>query len=186
MNFTNNYHIKIFDDFYSAYGQQIDKLWLELKDVVIDVYDKDSARLKDYIINRDVFGDMSGEINSPFQCYPKFQYYNQTFNDIIMRGDLCNTAHLTQQEQFALIAHEIGHFVSKYKNTGLNGQADEFYADDRTVELGLRCELASALQKCMAVIPQPNISDPFLQMIQKQQNSVKNMADMLRERIDRL
>lgn len=186
MNFTNNYHIKIFDDFYSVYGQQIDKLWLELKDVVIDVYDKDSARLKAYIINRDVFGDMSGEINSPFQCYPKFQYHNQTFNDIIMRGDLCNTANLTQQEQFALIAHEIGHFVSSYRNTGLKDQEDELYADDRAVELGLRCELASALQKCMAVIPQPNISDPILQMIQKQQNSVKNVADMLQKRIDRL
>lgn len=186
MNFTNNYNIQVFDDFMQIYLQNIDILWTELKDIVIDVYDKDSAQLKDYIINHDLLGDMSENIDSPFQCYPKVQYHNQTFNDIIMRGDLCNTAHLTQQEQFALIAHEIGHFVSKYKKTGLNGQADEFYADDRTVELGLRCELASALQKCIAVIPQPNISDPFLQMIQKQQDSVKNMADMLQERIDRL
>ena len=186
MNFINNYHIKIFDDFYSVFGKQTDNLWTELKDIVIDVYDKDSAQLKDYIINHDLLGDMSENIDCPFQCYPNFQYHNQTFNDIIMRGDLCIAAHLTQQEQFALIAHEIGHFVSKYKNTGLNGQADEFYADDRTVELGLRCELASALHKCMAVIPQPNISDPILQMIQKQQDSVKNMADMLQERINRL
>ena len=43
-----------------AYFHNIDRLWLELKDVVIDVYDKDSARLKDYIINLDVLGDKIG------------------------------------------------------------------------------------------------------------------------------
>lgn len=186
MNFTNNYHIKIFDDFYSAYGQQIDKLWPELKDVVIDVYDKDSARLKDYIINRDVFGDMSGEINSPFQCYPKFQYHNQTFNDIIMRGDLCNTANLTQQEQFALIAHEIGHFVSSYRNTGLKDQEEERYADDRAAELGLGKDLANALDKCMAIVPMQNSTDPLVQMLQKQYGSHGKMKDKTKERIKRL
>lgn len=186
MEFTNSYKIKVFDDFMQSFSQKIDSLWSELKDVTIDVYEKDSAPLKTYIINHNVFGDMSGYIDCPFQCYPNFGYQGMIFNDIIMRGDLCLKANLTQPEQFALIAHEIGHFVSKYKKTGLNGQADEFYADEKAVELGLGCELASALRKCITVIPQPNSSDPFLQMIHKQYDSVKNMADMLQERIDRL
>lgn len=186
MNFTNKYNIQIFEDFLQLYSQKIDTFWPELKGVIIDVYDKDSAQLKDYIINHNVHGDLSGNIDSLFQCYPNYEYNNQTYNDIIMRGDLCQKANLTQQEQFALIAHEIGHFVSAYSNTGFRGQKDECYADDMAAKLGLRKDLVSALQKCMTILPEQNSTDPFLNMLQQQHDSVKNMKVMLQERIDRL
>ena len=149
MIFTNKYNIQVFEDFMQLYSRTIDTLWPELKGVIIDVYDKYSAQLKDYIINHNVHGDLSGNIDSLFQCYPNYEYNNQTYNDIIMRGDLCQKANLSQQEQFALIAHEIGHFVSAYSNTGLRGQKEECYADDMAAKLGLRKGLVSALQKCM-------------------------------------
>lgn len=186
MIFTNKYNIQVFEDFMQSYSQTIDAFWPELKGVVIDVYDKDSAQLKDYIINHDKFEDLSGNIDSLFQCYPNYEYNNQTYNDIIMRRDLCQKANLSQQEQFALIAHEIGHFVLTYKNIELIGQEEEFYADDRAAELGLRKDLASALQKCMTILPVQNSTDPFLKMLQQQHDSVKNMKVMLQERIDRL
>lgn len=186
MNLINNHHIQIFDDFYSVYGQQIEKLWPELKDVVIDVYDKNSAQLKDYIIKHDVFGDMSENIDSPFQCYPNFQYHNQTINDLIMRDDLCQKATLTKQEHFALIAHEIGHFISAYRNTGLKGQEEEYFADARAKELGLGQELANALRKCMEIIPAPDSNDPFVHMQQQQHESNETMKDKILERIDKL
>ena len=186
MIFTNKYNIHVFEDFMQLYSQKIDTFWPELKGVIIDVYDKDSAQLKDYIINHDKFEDLSGNIDSLFQCYPNYEYNNQTYNDIIMRRDLCQKANLTQQEQFALIAHEIGHFVLTYKNTGLIGQEEEFYADDRAAELGLRKDIVSALQKCMTILPVQNSTDPFLNMLQQQHDSVKNMEVMLQERIDRL
>lgn len=85
MIFTNKYNIQVFEDFLQSYSQTIDTLWPELKGVVIDVYDKDSAHLKDYIYH-DVIGDLSEIIDCTFQCYPKFQYHNQMYNDIIMRG----------------------------------------------------------------------------------------------------
>lgn len=97
---------------------------------------------------------------------------------------MCQKANLTLQEQFALIAHEIGHFVSAYRNTGLRGQEEECYADNRATELGLGKDLASALQKCMTILPVQNSTDPFLNMLQQQHDSVKNMKDMLQERID--
>ena len=186
MIFTNKYNIQVFEDFMQLYSQKIDTFWPELKDVIIDVYDKDSAQLKDYIINHDKSEDLSGNIDSLFQCYPNYEYNNQTYNDIIMRGDLCQKANLSQQEQFALIAHEIGHFVLTYKNTGLIGQEEEFYADDRAAELGLGKDLASALQKYMKIIAVQNSPDPFLKMLQQQHDSVKNMKVLLQERIDRL
>lgn len=186
MNFTNKYNIQVFEDFLQSYSQTIDAFWPELKGVIIDVYDKDSAQLKDYIINHDKFEDLSGNIDSLFQCYPNYEYNNQTYNDIIMRRDLCQKANLTQQEQFALIAHEIGHFVLTYKNIELIGKEEEFYADDRAAELGLGKDLASALQKCMTILPVQNSTDPFLNMLQQQHDSVKNMKVLLQERIDRL
>lgn len=186
MIFTNKYNIQVFEDFMQSFSQKIDSLWSELKDVTIDVYDKESAPLKTYIINHNVFGDMSGNIDCPFQCYPNFGYQGMIFNDIIMRGDLCQKANLSQQEQFALIAHEIGHFVSAYRNTGLRGQKEECYADDMAAKLGLRNDLVSALQKCMTILPVQNNTDPFLNMLQQQHDSVKNMKVLLQERIDRL
>lgn len=186
MNFTNKYNIQVFEDFMQLYSQKIDAFWPELKGVIIDVYDKDSAQLKDYIIYHDKFGDLSVYIDCTFQCYPNYEYNNQTYNDIIMRGDLCQKANLSQQEQFALIAHEIGHFVSAYSNTGLRGQKEECYADDMAAKLGLRNDLVSALQKCMAILPVQNSTDPFLNMLQQQHDSVKNMKVLLQERIDRL
>ena len=99
MNFTNKYNIQVFEDFLQLYSQKIDTFWPELKGVIIDVYDKDSAQLKDYIINHDKFEDLSGNIDSLFQCYPNYEYNNQTYNDIIMREDLCQKANLSQQEQ---------------------------------------------------------------------------------------
>lgn len=186
MIFTNKYNIQVFEDFMQLYSQMIDTLLPKLKGVVIDVYDKDSAQLKDYIINHDKFGDLSVYIDCTFQCYPNYEYNNQTYNDIIMREDLCQKANLSQQEQFALIAHEIGHFVSAYSNTGFRGQKDECYADDMAAKLGLRKDLVSALQKCMTILPVQNSTDPFLNMLQQQHDSVKKMKVMLQERIDRL
>lgn len=83
----------------------------------------------------------SFEQNDPFSCNihvsPQYIFYNEAKADELG---------LTEEERFACIAHEIGHYRD---NTPLNGssQEREYNADDFATQLGLRLPLISALEK---------------------------------------
>lgn len=154
MRFSNKFNIDIFNIFEERYSSDINKLYPEVETVVIDVYDKASGKIKDYITHFPGFGvntveDKSAEINNPFQCFPHF-YYNvecEYYDDIIMVDSICKSINLDENEQLALIGHEIGHFIYCYK--GVRDFNEEEFADQIACKLGLSSYLKTALDKCL-------------------------------------
>lgn len=82
----------------------------------------------------------------------------------IMRHEAsCKTAGLTTDEQYALIAHEVGHFVASIERIQQWGFDEEVYADSIAVKIGLHNELMSALQKLINSPMTDKTSIPVLQ-----------------------
>ena len=145
MKFCNQYGIKTFDDFYHFFAYRIAINWTELMHETIDVYNE--MHLKDFmtnpnsLINKDVLND------SPYTSFcfrPTTTGYE---NDIIENTALCQKLQLTDEERFALIAHELGHFVEVKNHRGNDSNKEEIACDEYAVELGLGSALKSALQK---------------------------------------
>lgn len=74
---------------------------------------------------------------------------NSVSASIIYSSTLCEQIGLSDVEQFACIAHEVGHIIH-YFNENLNGANElviEMKADSIATELGLSSHLKSVLQK---------------------------------------
>ena len=129
MNFNNLDRTKIFDAFYQKFKGKINL------DSTISIYNSD---YKEGNIVRQL--ELTGN-DSPYIC--------DVQNSEIMRSEsICSTCNFTLEEEFALIAHELGHFNVKLNNIKCNNTQDEEYnADNYAVNLGLRNELKNALIK---------------------------------------
>ncbi len=91
----------------------------------------------------------------------------------------CSRFNFSQGEEFALIAHELGHANIKKNNIQCKGLQEEFEADDYAVGLGLRSELKSALENiCRGY---QDISGGFFDMF-----GLQDPKKDLEERITRL
>ena len=145
MKFNNQYGIKSFDDFYHYFAYKIAINWTELMHETIDVYNE--MHLKDFmtnpksLMNRDVIND------SPYMSFCFRKTVNGYENDIIENTDLCQKLQLTDKEKFALIAHELGHFIERKSHRGDGSNKEEIACDEYVVELGLGNALISALRK---------------------------------------
>lgn len=145
MKFNNQYGIKAFDGFYHYFAYKIAINWTELMHETIDVYNE--THLKDFmtnpnsLINKDVLND------SPYTSFCLRQTTTGYENDIIENTALCQKLQLTDEERFALIAHELGHFVEVKNHRGNDSSKEEIACDEYAVELGLRSALKSALRK---------------------------------------
>lgn len=121
MGFNNLDNTKIFDDFWDKYGQSLQ----HIDDIKVESSD-----------------DVS-DINNPYGI--------DTSQDpmIIKRYRIqCSRFNFSQGEEFALIAHELGHaYIQENSKQFSYILEEECNADDYAVNLGLGNELKSALEK---------------------------------------
>lgn len=148
MNFINFDNTQIFNTFIDRFGGQIDL------DVDIKVFSSsyESGRMILILANSDRNED------SPYRC--------STYTKEISRSiSLCSDCLLTEDEELACIAHEIGHI--KYKNELSKKRICEsedlfdveVYADKFAVELGLGSNLKNALLKIITANVKPELND---------------------------
>lgn len=85
-----------------------------------------------------------------------YYLYQKTDNDassvyaeIVVNNELCNELCLTEQEQLAAIAHEVGHIMLHFRNDkeSLSVSMEELVSDSYACEIGLSKPLSSLLQK---------------------------------------
>ena len=69
---------------------------------------------------------------------------------IAINEQICQKLDLTQKEQYAMIAHEIGHILDSSPREENNQLGREFNADLFAVKLGLSKELKTGLEKIVA------------------------------------
>lgn len=153
MEFKNLDNTKIFDDFWDKYGKSLQFT----NDIIVKSSNDDS------------------DINNPYGFVPN--YIPLT----IKRYNIpCSRFNFSQEEEFALIAHEFGHAYIQENNIKCSNFAEECEADDYAVTLGLRNDLKSALKNILN-----NFQDPLGALYDAFPN-VYNPKKYLKERIDRL
>ncbi len=90
------------------------------------------------------------------ELHPRFSwiaYDNDPFakngNNIAINEQICQQLNLTQEEQYAMIAHEIGHILDNTPREIDNQLYREYNADQFAVKLNLTNELITGLEKLM-------------------------------------
>lgn len=161
MNFNNLDKTKIFDDFYQKFKGKINL------DSTISIYNSDYR--EGNIVQQLELTDN----DSPYIC--------DVQNFEIMRSkSICSTCNFTQEEEFALIAHELGHLNVRLNNIKCKDIQDEEYkADEYAIKLGLGNELKSALGKIL--VAYQGKSDEWVEML-----GLQDTKNNLRERIMRI
>lgn len=121
MGFNNLDNTKIFDDFWDKYGQSLQHI--------------------DYIIVES--SDDVSDINNPYGIDT-----SQVPMTIKRYRIQCSRFNFSQGEEFALIAHELGHaYIQENPKQFSDILEEECTADDYAVNLGLGSELKSDLIK---------------------------------------
>lgn len=147
-------HISLYKSFINEYASKINKFCPELKGVLINMTDDKDENLPLYLKNNPLFEQ--GCFNSPFICYPRFEYDGIEHNDIIM--ETCSNVDYETAEQYALIAHEIGHISNKYKDLNFSNNQEELQADQLAVKLGLGGSLKTAIEKMIPLSEEKFVS----------------------------
>lgn len=129
MNFNNTDNTVIFDEFLQRYKNQANLS----KNIKTYSSSYENGSLSQAI--KGIAGD-----DSPYICH--FIDY-----EIMRSVKCCDICVFTQEEEFALIAHELGHLNAYDKGLNLTVLNDEMYADRLAVHLGLRDAMISALLK---------------------------------------
>lgn len=142
--FNNYCGDSVFDQFNLLYGDRLMSICPLLRKFRITVLPIDEL-IKSHIIT---------EQDADNQAY--LNYIEKTEQDasetrayIGKDNEIIETLCFTREEQFACIAHEIGHFFFFFHTNqdGKGGQGEEIAADQYVCRLGLREPLHSALQK---------------------------------------
>ncbi len=169
MKFKNSNQISIFDEFTNLYGKTVDTLYPEMQAITVNVCTND-------IISTVSSGD------SPF-------FYDKDSNGykIEYAPKCCDDYEFTDDEKFALIAHELGHIILDLKNqSNCDSQAEELQAEELQADkiastIINKDYLKSALQK-MANSIDMNNDWSELQGV----SSPKQIKENLEERIKSL
>lgn len=149
LRFQNPHNHFIFSQFYSLYAKRACLLWPELMLLSIDVYN--NHHLKSFMTAPDAFCTPTVLSETPYLSFCFRTTANGTIeNDIIENTYLCTNLGLSPDEKYALIAHELGHFVEIVKKSSFrNGFHEESTCDQYAVQLGMKAEIKSALQKLL-------------------------------------
>ena len=73
--------------------------------------------------------------------------FARKFNNIAINEQVCHQLNLTQEEKFAMIAHEIGHILDNTPRDMNNQLNREINADEFAIKLNLSKELNTGLEK---------------------------------------
>lgn len=123
MKFNNKDNTPIFDTFMNKYGSVINYLYPELNDVEITV---------STLTQEEKESSHENHQDSPFDC-------DVDKNTIKRSNEDCIKCDLNDDEEMALIAHEVGHFVVKKK--------EEILSDGYAAKIVDKNHLIVSLQK---------------------------------------
>jgi hypothetical protein len=149
MNFKNLDDTGIFDDFLLQYGSHINL------NVQLNGYSSN------YKGNTGIFETLKNWNDPNYIYLDNTPYMNWVFAafplEIVRSVNCCKKCCFTKDEEFALIAHEIGHIDAVYRKLALSKIDEELYADAYAVNLGLAKDLKAALSKMISA----NVNPPF-------------------------
>lgn len=144
MIFLNVNNLSVVTDFEKLYGLQLCNSYPELTSTQIKIY---TDKLGDgWIKNWDSSND------SPYTS-------NHAINEIMRSDEIYNKCCFSREEEFAILAHELGHIVIGKKGLKImNNLQEEKEADRLAVSLGLKEPLKIAIQKMIDhnINPQKN------------------------------
>ena len=160
MLFNNPNNEQLFNDFYKNYMHVIDGIYKDVNQrfFMTDVY-TDTGSFIGFSNDdkRRLYNPQNSD--TPFQCLNNFMGHTE----IMRHKACCDAGRFSPEEQYALIAHEIGHFIAAIERIQVYGFDEEVFADTIAVKIGLRNEIVSAIQKLIkspmtdkTVIPELN------------------------------
>lgn len=133
MIFKNINNLEVVTDFEANYGGKLCEEYPELTNMGIRIY---TDKQGNGFIKR--WDDSN---NSPYTS-------NHVVTEIMRSEEVYNKCAFTEEEEFAILAHELGHIVAgKREQKSEDNLQEELNADQMLVLLGLASHMASALQK---------------------------------------
>lgn len=151
MNFKNLDNTDIFDDFFQQYSSRIN-LSVQL-----------NGYSSNYKGNTEIFRTLNDWGDPNYTYLDNTPYTNWCVEDhpleIVRSVNCCKRCCFSKDEEFAIIAHEIGHIEITITSRSKGGLEEEIEADKFAVKLGLKNELINALQKMIGAEINPAKED---------------------------
>lgn len=154
MIFNNVNNLQAVTDFEALYSQQLLSSYPELSQHTVKIYtDKEGDG---FIRQNDVRND------SPYTS-------NHIVHEIMRSEEVYNKCNFTREEEFVILAHEIGHMIAGWKGEKCdNNLEEEKRADQMSASLGLGEEMKSAIEKMIAL----NIHPENNEEMRERKNSI--------------
>ena len=151
MIFNNINNIPVVKDFEDLYGGPLCKDNPELVDLNIKIY-----------TNKQGDGFIKEWDNSDDSPYTS----NHLVNEIMRSEDVYYKCNFTKEEEYAILAHELGHIVAaKRGNKSMDNLQEEKNADQMAVSLGLVIPMQAAIQKMINANIKPSNNAEMQQRI---------------------
>lgn len=147
--FNNLDNTEIFNKFYKIYGNRVVSINTEINVCC-------STSGKGEITNNKFTNDLIKD--TPYA-------YNSYYNEIIKSDEVCKSCNLNNDEEMALIAHELGHIYIAHNK--IECKNEEFEADDYVKKIGLSSHLKSALRKMLKSNISPEQNDELQKRIER-------------------
>ena len=134
----------IFGKFSHYYGGTLISICHLLTKFKIHVY-----TLEQYLAFADNFPKIEDVENQLFACFVKNDtpHAETTVAGLVFTQSLIDELELTESEQFAAIAHEIGHILYFYLENKNSYPSEEVYADSVACRIGLKDSILSVIDK---------------------------------------
>jgi len=151
MIFANINSLPVVNQFEVIYGVQITQEYPELANKSIKIYTNQLG--KGFIKQWDDRND------SPYTS-------NHVVNEIMRSEEIYNRCGFTVEEEYAILAHELGHMIAGFRGEKVqNNLQEEKNADQMAVKLGLANHMRSAIQKMIDFNIHPENNEEMLQRI---------------------
>lgn len=151
MIFDNVNKLQVVADFEALYGEELCNDYPELTKNTIKIYtDKEGNGWIKKWNDRD---------DSPYTS-------NHAINEIMRSEEVYDKCCFTQEEEFAIIAHELGHIAAgKRGEKSEDGFIEEKKADQMAAKLGLATPMQTAIQKMIDLGLNPEKKEEMRQRI---------------------
>ena len=137
----------IFGKFSHYYGGKVTSICHLLTKFKIRIY-----TLEKYLVCADNLPQIEDVDNQLFACFVKNDtpHAETTVEGIVFTQSLIDELELTESEQFAAIAHEIGHILYFYLENKDSYPCEEIYADSIACRIGLSNPTISIIDKLIS------------------------------------